>query len=217
MTSLTGITALAKVHRLGVFGAFHLTPADGLAPGLQTLVLLGPDEPGFWPHLTGQPEWRDGAPDPLDRWSRQVIGRMACDLRGKACFPFGDPPYHPFYQWALKTGRAFASPVTLLVHDRAGLFVSYRGAIALPDRLDLPAPAQNPCDICTGKPCLKACPASALTKQGYDVSACHAFLDQPEGTDCLSLGCAVRRACPLSQAYGRLAEQSSYHMRLFHR
>lgn len=216
--TLAAIASAALPHRLGVFGAFHLSPADGLPEAFRTLVLLGPEEPGFWPHLTDQPEWQDGAPDPVDRWSRRVIGGMACDLGGKAYFPFGGPPYRPFYQWALKSGHAWVSPVTLLVHDRAGLLVSYRGAIALKERFDLPArPAASPCDSCTEKPCLTACPPGALTAAGYDVPACHAFLDTAAGTDCLSSGCAARRACPVSRAYGRLPEQSTYHMRLFHR
>lgn len=217
MITLDQIAERAAPHRLGVFGALRLTAKDGLAPDLQTLVLLGPEEPGFWDHLTAGPEWQDGGPDPVDRWSRRVIGRMACDLGGKAFFPFGGPPYHPFFQWALRSGRAFASPVTLLVHDRAGLFVSYRGAIALKARIDLPPPAPNPCESCAAKPCLMACPPAALGAKGYDVPACHDFLDRAGGKDCLTRGCAVRRACPLSQAYGRVAEQSAYHMRLFHR
>lgn len=218
MTRLTSIATEAARERLAIFGAFHLMPEDGLPDGLQTLLLLGPDEPGFWAHLRAAPEWQDSAPDPVDRWSRRVIGRMACDLGAKAYFPFGGPPYHPFYQWALRSGRAFASPVTLLVHDRAGLMVSYRGAIALRERLDLPpAPATSPCASCAGQPCRAACPPGALTQAGYDVPACHRFLDTSAGSGCLSDGCAVRRACPLSQAYGRVQEQSAYHMRLFHR
>lgn len=216
--TLAKIAAAALPHRLGVFGAFHLSPEDGLPEAFRTLVLLGPDEPGFWPHLTAQPEWQDGAPDPVDRWSRRVIGGIACDLGGKAHFPFGGPPYRPFYQWALKSGRAWVSPVTLLVHDRAGLMLSYRGAIALRDRLDLPAPpAASPCEGCDEKPCLTACPPAALGAKGYDVPACHKFLDTPSGADCLSSGCGLRRACPVSRGYGRLPQQSAYHMRLFHR
>ncbi len=217
MTTLATIAETARPHRLGVFGAFHLDASDGLAAGLRTLVLLGPEEPGFWPHVTGEPEWVDRAANPIDRWSRRVIGAMACDLGGKAYFPFGGPPYHPFYRWALRSGRAWTSPVTLLVHDRAGLLVSYRGAIALRERLDLPdAMPDNPCESCATKPCLTACPPRAMTANGYDVPACHRFLNMSDGADCLSLGCGVRRACPVSQGYGRLPEQSSYHMRLFH-
>ena len=118
---------------------------------------------------------------------------------------------------ALRSGRAWTSPVTLLVHDRAGLLVSYRGAIALREMLDLPdAMPDNPCESCATKPCLTACPPRAMTATGYDVPACHSFLNMSDGADCLSLGCGVRHACPVSQGYGRLPEQSSYHMRLFH-
>ncbi len=180
--------------------------------------MLGPEEPGFWAHLTAEREWADGQPDPIDRWSSRIIGDLSLSLGGQALFPFGGPPYHPFYAWALRTGRAWSSPVTLLVHETAGLMVSYRGAIALRERLDLPsASPQRPCDTCDGKPCLDACPVGALTENGYDVPACHGFLDTAGGADCLSSGCALRRACPVSHAYGRLPEQSAYHMRLFHR
>jgi hypothetical protein len=177
--------------------------------------MLGPRQPGFWPHLTAQPEWQDGQADPVDRWSRRVIGRIACDLGAKALFPFGGPPYHPFYQWALRTGRVWDSPVRLLVGTDQGLMISFRGALALKEVVDIPAPVARPCDDCA-KPCLHACPAGALGAAGYDVPACHAHLDRG-GAACLTGGCLVRRACPVSQAYARLEEQSAYHMSRFHR
>ena len=157
----------------------------------------------------------DGKPDPVDRWSRRTIGTIACDLGAKALFPFGGPPYHPFYRWALKSGRIWDSPVRLLVSADQGLMVSFRGALALKERVDLPAPTAKPCEDCE-KPCLTACPADALNGNGYDVPACHVFLDTPAGQPCLSQGCEVRRACPVSQGYARLTEQSAYHMRRFH-
>ena len=213
---LAEIEAAAATHHLTVFGGFQAAPGDDLPAGCQTVLLLGPAEPGFWPHVTAEPEF-GGAANPLDRWSRRVIGQMAIDLGATALFPFGGPPFRPFYQWALRTGRAFASPISLLVHDSAGLMLSYRGALALPVRLALPPPAGNPCDTCAQKPCLTACSARALTAKGYDVPRCHAFLETPAGGECMNLGCAVRRACPVSQRYARLPEQSAYHMRQFHR
>lgn len=217
------IAALAAAHRLAVMGGFHPGPADmaadggDLPAGTRTLLLLGPAEPGHWAHLTAQPEWQDGAPDPVDRWSRRVIGRLACDLGGKALFPFGGPPWRPFQAWALRSGRAWQSPVRLLVHDRAGLMVAFRGALALRTHVTLPAAGSNPCDSCAAKPCLAACPPGALGAAGYDVPACHGFLASAAGADCMAGGCLVRRACPLSRSYGRLGDQSAYHMRQFHR
>ena len=214
--TLAAITAQAAARHLVVLGGFACEDDPGLPQGTRTLLLLGPQEPGFWPHLTESPEWQDGAVDPVDRWSRRVIGRLACDLRAKALFPFGGPPWHPFHRWATRTGRVWDSPVRLLVHADQGLMVSFRGALALTETLDLPAPAPRPCDACA-KPCLTACPVGALTEAGYDLPACHAFLDTPPGQDCMNSGCAVRRACPLSQSHARLPEQSAYHMRQFHR
>lgn len=217
MTGLAAVGAGAARHSLFVSGAFHLLAQDGLPENYRTLVLLSPDEPGFWARTTAAPEWADGRADPLDRWSARVIGALALDLGAKAHFPFGGPPHLPFTRWALRSGRAWTSPVTLLVHDRMGLFASWRGALAFEAKLDLPAPpADPPCASCAGKPCLTACPPRALTGAGYDVPACHGFLDRAEGETCLSGGCAVRRACPCSQSYGRVTEQSAYHMRLFH-
>ena len=212
---LDQIAAIAGAHHLAVMGGFHPGPDDGTPAGTRTLVLLGAQEPGHWAHLTAQPEWQDGKPDPVDRWSRRVIGGMACDLGAKALFPFGGPPWQPFQRWAMATGRAWQSPVRLLVHDVAGLMVAYRGALALKDHVALPATGPKPCDSCA-QPCLTACPAGALTGAGYDVPACHGWLDS-KGQDCLSAGCLVRRACPLSQSYGRVSEQSAYHMRQFHK
>ncbi|MBL9054190.1 MAG: ferredoxin [Tabrizicola sp.] len=207
--------------RLAVLGGFAVAEGEaGFPPGTQTLLLLGPREPGFWPHLKAQPEWAqyqsEGTPDPVDRWSRRVIGRIACDLGAKALFPFGGPPYHPFYQWALRSGRVWDSPVRLLVHAGQGLMVSFRGALALKEAVEVPAPLPRPCETCAA-PCLTACPTGALTGAGYDVPGCHRYLDGPEGRGCLTGGCLVRRACPLSQTYARLPEQSAYHMGQFHK
>ena len=83
----------------------------------------------FWDILTTAPEF--SAPDhPVDRWSARVITALAEQVRARAIFPFGGPPYAPFPDWARRSGRAWNSPVGMLVHDTAGLLLSYRGALA---------------------------------------------------------------------------------------
>ena len=54
--SLDAIAALLAPHRLAVFGGVHPGPDDGAPPGTGTLLLLGPDEPGFWAHVTAEAE-----------------------------------------------------------------------------------------------------------------------------------------------------------------
>ncbi|MEM6577013.1 MAG: ferredoxin [Pseudomonadota bacterium] len=197
---------------LQILGAFHPKPEEGLG---QTLVLFGPLEPHFWGHFRASTEFTDGQADPMDRWSTRVIGGLAQEMQAQAHFPFGPPPYAPFFGWALRSGRAWSSPAGPLVHDLAGLMVSFRGALALPWSLDLPATGASPCEACDTKPCLSACPVLAFSgSAGYDVEACHSWLDH--GAECLSQGCQARRACPVSQGFPRLPEQSAFHMAAFH-
>ena len=73
----------------------------------------------------------------------------------------------------------------------------------------------NSKDICTPceKPCLTACPVSALNQDGYDVIRCKEYVKTPSGQECRN-GCLVRRSCPSGQNL-RLKEQSNFHMRAF--
>ncbi|MFV2036994.1 MAG: ferredoxin [Paracoccaceae bacterium] len=214
---IQAITARARQDQLELLGTVVSDHDDPVPDGTRTILLFGPREPGFWRHVNAAAEFRDARPDPMDRWSARIIGALAADLGGSAIFPFGGPPYAPFITWALRSGRCWSSPVTLLVHDTAGLMVSFRGAVALPFRLDATATGPKPCDACVTRPCLAACPVGALTASGYDLSACHGYLDSPEGQDCMQNGCAARRACPVSQNHARLPEHSAFHMRAFHK
>jgi hypothetical protein len=94
--------------------------------------------------------------------------------------------------------------------------VSYRGALAMVDRIDLPELPSCPCETCPDTPCRTACPVDALHKERYDLADCHGYLDTAAGRDCLDRGCLARRACPVSQRYDRTAEQSAFHMKAFH-
>lgn len=204
----------AKTEALEVVGYCRTETSDGIGPG--TLALLGPLEPGFWKHFTSSPEFNDRANDPLDRWSHRIVSSLAAQFGGLPLFPFGEPA-RPFIGWALRSGRAWSSPVGLLVHDTAGLMVSYRGAIYFEEQFDLPAASSNPCDSCSAKPCLTSCPVSALSQDGYNTQSCHSYLDSSDGLVCMSNGCAVRLSCPISQSYARTRPQSAFHMSAFHK
>ncbi|WP_417588757.1 ferredoxin [Pararhodobacter oceanensis] len=209
------ISALGAEHLLAL-AALPADPEFCPAP-LQSLVLIGPEGgAAWWELVTASPEWQDGAPDPIDRWSKRILDGIAARFGGMALYPSDGPPYPPFFRWAQDSGALWQSPVGMLVHADAGLWVSFRGALALPFTVTIPA-TPNPCLSCAEQPCLSACPVAALSKaKGYDIAACHAHLDRPAGADCLSEGCRARRACPASQSHARLAQQSAYHMSRFH-
>jgi hypothetical protein len=213
--TLAQIASAARACGLAVRGAFHPEPEDAAPEWAGTLILLGPDEPEFWQIFTAAPEYRDGRPKPLDRWSKRVASSLAETFAGSAVFPYDGPPYAPFLRWAERSGENWPSPIGLLVHAEAGLFISFRAALAVPEWLDLPDAPENPCYTCADRPCETACPVGALGPgQAYDVPACVAHVTSPQGAACRS-GCLVRQACPVSRAFGRLPEQSAFHMRAF--
>ncbi|MEO1640811.1 MAG: ferredoxin [Pseudomonadota bacterium] len=199
-------------NRLSDLLAQHGLQILGACPdGDDTLSLIGPDEPAFWAIFTASEEYHDGRRDPLDRWSQRIVSEVAVKVGGEALFPFGGPPYQPFYTWAMKSGRAWPSPIGFLVHDRAGLFVSFRGAIRHAGKASS-GTAPKPCDSCA-KPCATACPVGAFD-DGYDVEACKAHVRSDAGRDCRNKGCLARRACPVGQGL-RLPAQAQFHMEAF--
>lgn len=190
-------------------------PMGALHDGGRTIALIGADA-GFWQVFTHSPEGRDDAPDPIDRWSTRVIPELAARAGADSyAFPFGGPPFAPFIAWAKASGEAFDSPTGMLVHRRAGLMISYRGALIWDQKLPLDTSINgSPCDGCH-RPCETACPVGALSPDHfYDVPRCKSYLDTPQGDECMS-GCLVRRACPVSQTFSRPTAQSAHHMRYF--
>ena len=196
---------------LTVMGALYSREDDS------SVILMGAG-PGFWDILENAPEMRNPEADPVDRWSERVINALAAGLGAHAVYPFGGPPYAPFIRWAELSGRAWPSPTGMLVHDTVGLMISYRGALRFRGRIPVPAPqTENPCLTCVSRPCVTACPVGALSDtQPYKLDVCHEFLDTDAGQDCMSFGCAARRACPVSAGAARCPAQSAHHMKAFH-
>lgn len=210
------LSAALAGHGLAPVGAFHPEPGtDGLPEGTATLVLVGADGARMWQAFRASPEFADGAPDPLDRWSRRVIEAAARELGATALFPFGGPPWLPFQRWAERAEGARPSPVAMLVSPTRGLWLSYRGALALRERLALPATeSTDPCAPCP-RPCLSACPVDAFAAGRYDVPRCLAHITGEAGRRCREEGCLVRNACPVGAAARPPAAQRRFHMEAF--
>jgi hypothetical protein len=159
---------------------------------------------------------RGGGEDPLDDWSRQVVGALAARLGAAAHFPF-ERPYLPFQRWAQMAEPCHVSPLGILIHPDYGLWHGYRGALAFAERFELAAAdtRPSPCARCADKPCLAACPVAAFGAAGYDVPACVAHLTGGDGRDCMAEGCRARRACPAGRRYRYRAAQATFHMAAF--
>jgi hypothetical protein len=204
---------------LVVRGAFHVEEDDGVPqPGSQarSLILIGNAGPSFWRAFRESPEYADGRPHPLDRWSERVITGLGCRLRALPVFPFQGPPYYPFLRWARRAESVSPSPLGMLIHPDYGLWHAYRGALVVDGHLqDLPPEirAASPCLTCEDQPCLHACPVDAFDGSGFDVERCTSHLS---GTNaCSGEGCLARDACPAGKAFRYMREQHCFHLAAF--
>jgi len=214
MTGDTVARAAAAVG-LAVAGAFPPQAGDGAPEGIATICLLGARRDRMWQVFSTSPEAADGRPDPLDRWSRRVIGSLAADLGAVGLYPFGGPPHQPFQRWAARGEGAVASPVAMQVTRSRGLWTSYRGALGFREPIALAGRHDAaPCPACLA-PCLTACPVDAFAGGAYDVPCCVAHITSPAGAACREGGCLVRHACPAGRDATPPAEQCAFHMDAF--
>lgn len=220
--TLAAIERLAAAQGLLLRGGFHPAEEDGVPPlpdGRRptTLLLVGNVGAGLWPEFSGSVEAGDGVPDPLNRWTRRVIGDIAREVGAAPLFPFGRPPYLPFQRWAMKAEAVAPSPLGILIHPDYGLWHAYRGALAFAERLPLPPRVERPrpCDSCADRPCLSACPVGAFGERGYDVPACIGHIGGAAGAACMEGGCLARRACPVGRTHGYAPAQARFHMAAF--
>ena len=216
-------TALAA-NGLILRGGFRLTdgetaPAGPFGAAAKSVLLVGQAGAASWPHfqrwLGEQP--RDIA-NPLDTWSREVIGTVAIEFGARAVSP-SDRPYLPFQQWAMRAEGLKPSPLGILMHPTYGLWHAYRGALLFEDEIPLPDAhgAIHLCDICVEKPCLKSCPVDAYSGQGFAHEACLGHVRSPLGAPCRSGGCLDRNACPYGTSFRYPPEVQAFHMAAFAR
>lgn len=207
-----------------VFAAGETVPAG--AAGTRAILLVGHGGPSIWPHfkawLTRQASDID---NPLDTWSREIIGAVAMRVGARAVSP-SDRPWLPFQQWAMRAEGLKPSPLGILLHPEFGPWHAYRGALLFDDARvteelrALNQAAREPihlCDLCVGKPCRKACPVGAHAAEDFAYQACLGHVRSPAGAMCMTGGCLDRNACPYGAGYRYPAEQQAFHMAAFAR
>ena len=222
--TLAGIQQALDEYGLQVRGVFAPDTEDRV-PRVEedaavAVVLVGNVGSSLWPAFSGSPEYADGQPEPLDRWSRRIGESLARRFGANALFPFGGPPFHPFQRWAARAGPVRPSRLHLLIDPKHGLWHAYRFALALsqlpPDQHRTPrSEIESPCLDCPQTPCLQACPVGAFEPGGYRVEACCSHLAQePEG-ECLRHGCAARLACPVGTDSRYVEAHAHFHQSAF--
>ena len=205
---------------VGIFirGVVQFSESEGLklesGGAARSIVLLGNIGGSIWPAFA---RWRDenAGPDPLDTWSKAMIGPVARRLAATAYFP-SDPPYQPFQRWALQAENLNPSPLGILLHPRYGLWHGYRGALGFSFEVDCPPAADIKAIAELGsweEACVAACPTGAVTSTGFDVTRCWAYLKSEAGqATCMVSGCASRNACPIGAEFRYPPDQLRFHM-----
>lgn len=184
-----------------------------------SVVLVGTAGADWWNQFQ---VWRARQPadlaDPLDIWSRRIVGDMAGELGARLVMP-NDRPYAPFQQWAMRAEGLRPSPLGLLMHPDFGLWHAYRAALLFNEPLPSPLHREaektiHPCDACAGKPCLKACPVNAYSVDGFAYRRCLDHVHGPDGEPC-RVGCLDRNACPIGDEYRYPFEVQAFFQRAF--
>ena len=180
----TILSEMTYSELISVTVAHQLTILSILAGSTGRIILLSPHEPSYWPTNCDSPNWQDGMPDPVPRWPHQIIERLAQQ-----------------------------SLVEMALQAKAGLMVSYRGALELNNSIHV-SRRESPCPSIT-KPYMAACPVGALTRSNYDLNTCWGYMRAVSEQSCLSAGYIADRACPISSLHPRMVEHSAYHMQQF--
>jgi ferredoxin len=221
---IDGIPAVLAAHGLILRGGFNFSGGEDPPIGpsgarAKSVLLVGQAGAAPWPHFL---RWREKQPqaiaNPLDSWSREMIGAVAAEFGARAVSP-SDKPYLPFQQWAMRSEGLKPSPLGILMHPTYGLWHAYRGALLFEDELALAEPDAAPhlCDACVDKPCLKSCPVDAYSRDGFAHQSCLAHVRGANGGPCRGGGCLDRNACPYGTAYRYPPEVQAFHMASFAR
>jgi len=212
--SLSELTVTLHSNGLDLLGFFNFKEDEYPFPDRhrqpRSLALVGNIGSAIWPVFDDARQHH--ADLTLDGWTEDVVGRIAEEIGLDAVYPFKGPPYHPFIQWAKRSGTLFASPIGLTIHSDYGLWVAFRAALLVDHVLDQPlSTAQHPCESCQDRPCLSACPVQAFDGEAYDFAACLDHVATASNA-CRGNGCLARIACPVGQAHRYQAPHANFHM-----
>lgn len=207
-----------------VRGGFDFGNEDDAPPGpsgapAASVLLVGQAGASAWPHFRAWLAPRPGlVENPLDIWSREVIGRTAEMVGARAVSP-SDRPFLPFQQWAMRAEGLKQSPLGILMHPEYGLWHAYRGALLFDRPVGMPRrrATAHLCDSCRSKPCLSACPVAAFSDQGLAYGTCIDHVAGPAGEPCREGGCLARNACPSASTYRYPPGMQAFHMSAFAR
>jgi epoxyqueuosine reductase len=191
--------------------------ASALLPDARSALVLASGGRALWQAFRASPEC-DGGADPLDRYTERVVCAAAevVSRAGQAARAlFAHERHGGVYADFVALGRAAGfgahSRLGLLLHPVYGPWLSIRAVLltALPWPESPALGAFDPCRGCPA-PCAAACPAGAVTADGFRVSACQRTRRREPAC---RLRCDARRACRLGPEHAYAEAAEAHHMR----
>jgi len=187
-----------------------------LLRGARAAAIVGSGGPAFFDRFAADsPEAGDGAPHPLDRFTKRTVDAAATTalaalgVAHAVYFPFdGAEPLVPFQRLGRAAGLGGPGPLGLQIHPVFGPWWAYRALVVVDRALPASVPVGDGCAGCDA-PCVGACPAQAVARAGFAIAACHARRLTAE--PCRS-SCAARIACVRGPEHRYTDTQLAFHM-----
>ncbi|BAL26458.1 hypothetical protein [Azoarcus sp. KH32C] len=160
------------------------------------LILVGHAGRRMWEHVRAT---RGDSLDPVDDYSVAAVERWfaeACPGRDKRLIYPGDTVIDLLALGRL-AGWHHPSPFMIGIQQDWGTWFAYR-VVMLADTDLAPSPAltaPSPCASCSDRACVSACPAGAVSPDGFSLDKCVAYRRQPSSA-CRET-CLARVACPV--------------------
>jgi epoxyqueuosine reductase QueG len=221
------LTAALAPHGLDLIGTAAVPDYDAdvpdhaalarLVPGARSVIVVGNGGGAFWGAFQAacarNPGRREVA-HPLDAFTREVVDAAVArvGIAGVVLYPF-DFPAVPvsFVRLGECAGLGRRSLLGVLLHPVYGPWIALRAAVAVPDAVAAPRPADgfDPCPGCVERACIAACPAHAVSKVGWDVPRCAAFRARDD--DPCAACCHARVECVIGRAHRYPPDALAYH------
>lgn len=194
----------AGLNRQHVFELTTLPAAvqESLAAqaGEQQLILFGHGGRRLWDCVQAS---GIGGDNPIDDYSIQTISEWFAQHAPNRHYRILYPGKQPIGLQALGqlAGWHHPAPFKVGIDGEWGSWFAYRAVVIAESnfRPDLAVDRNNPCQPCSAKPCISACPAAAMADGDFALGKCLDYRQQADSR--CAHTCLARLACPVGSEH----------------